>query len=291
MISKVDKKIICIFLIFISGLILGQRNQFIYDYKFKMDSLNRDKTDNELMVLETTSEGSKFYSHVQYIYDSTMTATFKKADMTKQNHFDFTGLKNAKIKFSVSKKYPNYSSLFRTAIGSTRLTLEDDKKFDWKIEPQKDKILGYNVQKAVTNFQGRKWIAWFTNEIPIQDGPYRFLGLPGLILKIEDSEGDHLFTIIGTKKITDEMNPKLSYNKTSKDIVVNNEKFNNLWNTYKKEPAKDIRAQNSTNSNISSSITFGGKTYLNDEIAREIEKQVKEKLKTENNFIELNMYR
>lgn len=286
-----EKKILCIFLLFIFFSIFGQKNQFIYDYKFKMDSLNRDKIESELMVLETSSKGSKFYSHVQYVYDSTMTATFKKADMTKQNHFDFTGLKNAKVKFTVSKKYPNYSSLFRTSIGSTVVTLEKNNKFDWKIESQKDKILGYNVQKATTDFQGRKWIAWFTSEIPIQDGPYRFWGLPGLILKLEDIKGDHTFTTVGTKKMGEAVYQKLNIEKTAEDIVVTDEKFNNLWNEYKKDPAKDVRRQNSSNSDFSSTITFNGKTYSDDEIAREIEKEVKEKLKTENNYIELKLYK
>lgn len=34
------------------------------------------------------------------------------------------------------------------------------------------------TQKATCDFAGRKWIAWFTTEIPIQDGPYKFYGLP-----------------------------------------------------------------------------------------------------------------
>lgn len=243
------------------------------------------------MVLETSPEGSKFYSYVQFVYDSTISATFKKADMTKQNHFDFTGLKNAKINSSVSKKYPNYHSLFRTSVGSTKVTLEKNSKFNWTIESQKEKILGYNAQKAVTNFQGRKWIAWFTNEIPIQDGPYRFYGLPGLILKLEDSKGDHTFTMVGAKKITEGLNTKLGIEKTPRDIIIDEEKFNDLWNNYKKDPAKNIRLRSSSNSGFSSSITFDGKTYSNDERAREVEKEVKEKLKTENNFIELTMYK
>ena len=275
----------------INIFIFGQKNQFIYEYKFKMDSLNRNKSESELMILETSKEGSKFYSHVQFVYDSTITATFKKADMTKQNHFDFTGLKSSKIKFTVSKKYPTYNTLLRTFIGSIRLTIENDKKLDWKIESSKDKILGYNVQKATTYFQGRKWIAWFTNEIPIQDGPYRFFGLPGLILKIEDTKGDHTFTIVGTRNQDEKTDQNLNIDKTSKDILVSEEKFNNLWQDYKKDPAKEFRQDNSFNSNVSTSITFNGKTYSNDEMAREIDKKVKENLKTENNFIELKMFK
>ena len=48
---------------------------------------------------------------------------------------------------------------------------------------------------------GRNWIAWYTTDIPIQDGPYKFNGLPGLILKINDETGSHSFQFIGIKKI------------------------------------------------------------------------------------------
>jgi GLPGLI family protein len=44
------------------------------------------------------------------------------------------------------------------------------------------------LQKA-TNFGGRLWIiAWFNLEIPINEGPYKFRGLSGLIFEIGDSQ-------------------------------------------------------------------------------------------------------
>lgn len=48
---------------------------------------------------------------------------------------------------------------------------------------------------------GRQWIAWFTNEIPFQDGPFKFYGLPGLIVKLEDSEDYHKFLLKGNQTI------------------------------------------------------------------------------------------
>lgn len=49
------------------------------------------------------------------------------------------------------------------------------------------------------NFGGRIWTAWFAPEIKIADGPYKFSGLPGLILKLEDDKGDYRFSFV--KKI------------------------------------------------------------------------------------------
>ncbi|RTZ46452.1 GLPGLI family protein [Chryseobacterium arthrosphaerae] len=43
---------------------------------------------------------------------------------------------------------------------------------------RKKKNREFNTQKAVCDFAGRKWTAWFTADLPIQDGPYKFYGLP-----------------------------------------------------------------------------------------------------------------
>jgi len=37
--------------------------------------------------------------------------------------------------------------------------------------------------------------AWFTREIPIAEGPYKFYGLPGLIIKISDSRDYYSFEL------------------------------------------------------------------------------------------------
>lgn len=76
-----------ILLLLVTGLCFAQSNQFVYEYTFKIDSLNRDKSDSENMVLQTSPKGSRFYSQVKQVYDSTMTATFKKASATQSNSF------------------------------------------------------------------------------------------------------------------------------------------------------------------------------------------------------------
>jgi GLPGLI family protein len=54
---------------------------------------------------------------------------------------------------------------------------------DWQLMDESKIILGYSCQKASCNFRGRQYYVFFTNEIPIQDGPWKLIGLPGLILE------------------------------------------------------------------------------------------------------------
>ena len=62
--------------------------------------------------------------------------------------------------------------------------------FEWVLTEETEKILGYECTKATTKWRGREWNVWFS-DIPIDGGPWKFRGLPGLILKVEDSEGFH----------------------------------------------------------------------------------------------------
>ena len=70
----------------------------------------------------------------------------------------------------------------------------------WTISGETMTIKGYRVQKATTSFGGRNWIAWFATEISYSDGPYKFSGLPGLILKLHDSRNHYLFELVSIEK-------------------------------------------------------------------------------------------
>ena len=70
----------------------------------------------------------------------------------------------------------------------------------WNILSDTSTISNILTYKATCRYGGRDWIAWFTTEIPVSDGPYKFSGLPGLILKLESDDGDYIFSIIGIEK-------------------------------------------------------------------------------------------
>lgn len=62
------------------------------------------------------------------------------------------------------------------------------------------------------------YTAWFTTEIPINDGPWKFHGLPGMILKVSDGEGNFQYIAFGLQQYGDNvliMKNKVEYEKTS----------------------------------------------------------------------------
>lgn len=64
---------------------------------------------------------------------------------------------------------------------------------DWTLYEQTKIIKGYNCKKATVSYGGRFWTAWYTTEIPLNAGPYKFKGLPGLIMKVTDYTNSYDF--------------------------------------------------------------------------------------------------
>ena len=68
---------------------------------------------------------------------------------------------------------------------------------EWEIFPDTMTVLNYLCFKAITTFRGRNYIAWFTMDIPINEGPWKIYGLPGLILRLEDEDGLFVHEAVG----------------------------------------------------------------------------------------------
>lgn len=87
----------------------------------------------------------------------------------------------AKNPYTLIKDYNKRVLLFNVKYGILRDTLN---KIKWDIIPGTKTIIGYNCKMAEATFRGREYRAYFCPEIPISDGPFKFQGLPGLILEI-----------------------------------------------------------------------------------------------------------
>lgn len=275
------KLLINLFLIF-GVLAIAQNKRFIYEYKFISDSTNVDDVKTEMMFLDTTKDGSKYYSYTVFNSDSIM-----KVDLEKQ--LAATGSINVKsdmrkgnVRYSVTKTYPDYKINLHRRLGMDSYNISDDRKINWKISSEKEKIGEWNVQKAEADFAGRHWIAWFSTEIPIQDGPYKFRGLPGLIVKIEDKTGSHKMELKGIKNITGNVDINVF---EVKEIAVNSKQFQKVLKEYENDPTKGIKQIQMGGT----SIILTGKDGTSTKIAKEQEERLKARIKKDNNRIELDI--
>lgn len=88
-------------------------------------------------------------------------------------------------------------------------------RFKWKITSEKKTILKHLCKKAICRLNNITITAWYATDIKIKDGPARYWGLPGLILKI--SIGDYLETSathIDVNKNNTEIIPPATNDKT-----------------------------------------------------------------------------
>lgn len=283
-------KTIIILFLFISGSLFSQNQRFTYEYSFKMDTLHKENVEKEMMNLDVTKEGSYFYSALLVKRDSLFKAEIEKGKMSNSVTLDFRKIKQPKANFRVSKTYPDLATVYHTSLNASNVAVKELNKINWTILPETKSIEGFKAQKATAHFGGRNWTAWFTNDIQIQDGPYKFCGLPGLILHIEDKEGTHIFNLVGSQKIND---LPLLIDSKMKEVFVTKEKFNQLWNEYVKDPAKNIKLMHNS-SEMSETIMFDSNTgnpMTKQDLIRNKETRAKEFFSKFNNFIERDLYR
>lgn len=276
------KKLLVNFFLIVGIVTFAQNKRFIYEYKFISDSTNTADVKTEMMFLDTTKDGSKYYSYTVFNSDSLM-----KVDLEKQ--LAATGSINVKsdmqkgsVRYSVTKTYPDYKINLHRRLGMDAYNISDDRKINWKISSEKEKIGEWNAQKAEADFAGRHWIAWFSTEIPIQDGPYKFRGLPGLIVKIEDKTGSHKMELKGIKNIVGDVDVNVW---EAKEIAVNSKQFQKVLKEYENDPTKGIKQIQMGGT----SIVLTGKDGTSTKIGKEQEERLKSQIKKDNNRIELDI--
>ena len=181
----------------------AQTNRFVYQVTMKPDAENKTDIKTENAYLDISPEKSVFYSENRIKRDSIMQRAFQGGGGRASINRDQMESLRTNISYSIEKDKTNQKTYFKDRIGRDIYSYEEDRPLNWKIESETRKIGDYKVQKAETDFGGRKWTAWFTTDLPYQDGPYKFGGLPGLIVKVEDDKGDYSFDLMKNYKIAE----------------------------------------------------------------------------------------
>lgn len=201
------KKLLVFFGLFLLTMSYGQTIRYIYETSVNPDSINLVSLKNEKTFLDIKANHSLFISESKLIKDS-LFSVFKMEEKENNKKEDKNGSKLGIKKhieptffdYFISKDIPGQKVYYYDRVADKQIYYQEDRPVKWEITNVVDRQNGYPAQKAVANFGGRVWTAWFTKEINISDGPYKFSGLPGLIVKLEDDRGDYKFDLV--KKIT-----------------------------------------------------------------------------------------
>jgi GLPGLI family protein len=156
-------------------------------YLWDSTKINNKLTDIQMLLAGETI--SKYYSQKKLDHN-------KFAEEEIKRHDSYTSFPNGVWSCELFKNYPQ-GKVTICDIGSVlhgNFVYEEALPvFDWTITGEIQTILSYNCRRATTSFRGRDYIAWFTLDIPIPNGPWQFGGLPGLILKLYDVKENFVF--------------------------------------------------------------------------------------------------
>ncbi len=99
----------------------------------------------------------------------------------------------------------------------------------WELVDEHQTILEHNCQKAKCHFRGRDFEAWFATDVPIMGGPWKFGGLPGCILKVQDVEKIYVWEAVAIENGSFEITqyPDNLYPKSTRESIWKRQKLYN----------------------------------------------------------------
>lgn len=169
---------------------------FTYLLKAKIYKSTPNYSHEELFSLQVLNDRAFFISEKAIKFDSIFQNEFQKATISGNTNVNFKGISFPKTKFPYTIIQSNNNIQYFERIGMTLLFYKEPIITNWKLINEQKVINSFNCKKAEINYKGRNWIAWYSTEIPIPYGPYKFTGLPGLIVKISDKTGDYDYELV-----------------------------------------------------------------------------------------------
>ncbi|PIE50145.1 MAG: hypothetical protein CSA38_04960 [Flavobacteriales bacterium] len=194
------KKIINIIgvLIFLfSHFIYSQSIRVYYELDYQPSKASKDRK-KTIDLLTIKGNQSTFQNQNVLMRDSLFIKAFSEHRdlMQKEQKSIYKKIPNA---YKVIKK-DNEKLILNEYIGNLGgFYYEEKMNLNWAILNETQKIENILCQKATTQYGGRQWTAWFSNEIPINNGPYKFGNLPGLIIKMNDDKNEFIWTMKGLR--------------------------------------------------------------------------------------------
>ena len=87
--------------------------------------------------------------------------------------------------------------IFKDKIGTNSFSYTDSlPAFNWQLKSEYRDIAGHRCAKAIGKYMGRTYEAWYATDIPTHVGPWKFYGLPGLVMSVYDTQHQYSFTFI-----------------------------------------------------------------------------------------------
>lgn len=178
-----------LFLFLIAPISNAQNKDILFEifYDYTLNSKSQPYIVNSLL---------KFNKYAS-IYEIDHTKIFTDPNSKKINNEELVLQITSKENIFVYKDFPKDEMFYTNTLEFKHFYIKDSLNImNWTIQDKKKDVLGYSCTEAIAPYGGRLYVAYFTDEIPISNGPWRFNGLPGVILEIKSL--DNYFEIVAT---------------------------------------------------------------------------------------------
>ncbi len=178
----------------------GKQDVYIITYSFELQQFESDPGSIRRgeAVLFSYGDSSIFMDRAQYVLDSIGSSpAFRSLERSERSRVILSKARPV-FGYSIYKNYDNESIIYQESVNGTSFSYSESlPNISWEIFKDTATISKYRCQRAIGKFAGRTYEAWYSNEIPIRDGPYKLGGLPGLIFRLQDNEGKIKYELTG----------------------------------------------------------------------------------------------
>lgn len=255
--------------------ISAQTHRFIYEYQFKSDSPTKALT-KENMILDINPDEIKFYPYFFAENDSIN-------KLKNNNNSSWDDLLPVITRSRNTNKNTSYVLL------NDLFSVQTVDPINWKLSTETKKVGNYSLQKATTTFGGRNWTAWFNTEINLNEGPYKFRGLPGLIFEISDDRNNFSFSLVKSYQLksTYDTSDFLESFAGQKAIPITEKMLLKKQLELFNDPLQDFKEMFKNSKGEGSFSVMGVKIKSLDQF-KELTTMTQERMRKENNPIELD---
>ena len=178
----------CCFVVLLFCASIAKSQQGIINYKLTLNDkiLKQRREENLITYFNKSSSLELIVNPKKVVKDA------------KEDELNVVKIIKTGKPYFVYKSFSQKRLILSDYIFNKKYVINDSlNNFKWKITNDRSRIQNFNCRKAIIIFRGRSYEAWYTDDIPIQNGPWKFCGLPGLIVKVKDANSDFVYELTG----------------------------------------------------------------------------------------------
>lgn len=216
-------------------------------------------------ILEIGKKASRYALYDVYMRDSIIAADHPNG-LTRRKYNEIADrFSETSLTEEIKDFESNVLSHYQTIFMDHYIYKEEIPVFEWALTDSIEEVCGHPCKTATTTFRGRNWTAWYCEEIPVNNGPAKFSGLPGLILKIQDDRNEHIIEAMQVRKSDKEFGYKIR----SFLIPTDRKTFNKMLNDYKMDVGTFLAGSQNLPKKPDGSSPFGHKRLFYNPIEKD----------------------